>query len=122
MVAVLIRIFTFNLFFQHEFFIRFGSIICAAGGTWLIFLIGKRIAQMRTGWIAALLYNTSFYASIIAGTFILPDSPQSLFWLFSMYCMILILEKPEFPKPLLFILLGIGIGLSTMSKVHGLLD
>ena len=120
LLALLIRITTINLFFHKELFIRLGPILCAALGTWLIYSMGKRIRNERTGWIAALLYNTSFYASIIAGTFILPDSPQSLFWLFSMYCMILILEKPEFPKPLLFILLGIGIGLSTMSKVHGL--
>src|SRR5450432_4379151 len=121
MVAVLIRIFTFNLFFQHEFFIRFGSIICAAGGTWLIFLIGKRIAQMRTGWIAAILYNTSFYTSIIAGTFILPDSPQVVFWLLSLYFMIRILEKPaNRSQSLFFIVLGMSIGLCILSKIHGI--
>ncbi|HZZ76776.1 MAG TPA: glycosyltransferase family 39 protein, partial [Puia sp.] len=54
MVAVLIRIFTFNLYFQNEFFIRLGSIICSAAGTWLIFLTGRRIGGAGTGWIAAI--------------------------------------------------------------------
>jgi len=121
MVAVLIRIFTFNLYFQSEFFIRLGSILCAAAGTWLIFLIGRQIGHARTGWIAAILYNTSFYTSIIAGTFILPDSPQVVCWLASMYLMIRILdyETPDKKQQFDFILLGISIGLCIMSKIHG---
>jgi hypothetical protein len=121
MVAVLIRIFTFNLYFQSEFFIRLGSIFCAATGTWLIFLIGCRISQARTGWIAAILYNTSFYTSIIAGTFILPDSPQVVCWLASIYFMIRILDNQTVYKrqQFDFILLGISIGLCIMSKIHG---
>jgi len=121
MVAVLIRLSTFNLYFQNEFFIRFGSILCAAAGTWLIFLIGRRIGRPRTGWIAAILYNTSFYTSIIAGTFILPDSPQVVFWLMSMYFMTGILDYRTTVKKQRFdfILLGISIGLCIMSKIHG---
>jgi hypothetical protein len=121
MVAVLIRLFTFNLYFQNEFFIRLGSILCAAAGTWLIFLIGQRISRARTGWIAAILYNTSFYTSIIAGTFILPDSPQVICWLMSMYFMIRILDDRTTNKRqrVDFILLGISIGLCIMSKIHG---
>lgn len=122
MVALLIRLTTGNLFLQHEIFIRLGSILCAAGGTWLIFKIGSRLRQERTGWIAAMLYSTSFYTSVIAGTFILPDSPQVLFWLLGIYFMIRILENKPGEKihASLFILLGISIGLCIMSKVHGI--
>ena len=98
MVALLIRLSTANLCFQHEFFIRLGPILCAAAGTWLIFIIGRRIGNTKTGWIAAILYNTSFYTSVIAGTFILPDSPQVLCWLMSMYFMIRILESNSADK------------------------
>ena len=121
MVALLIRFSTFNLFFHHEFFIRLGSVLCAAAGTWLIFIIGQRIGNSRTGWYAAILYNTSFFTSVIAGTFILPDTPQVIFWLLSMYWMIRILEnKPtDKKKAIHFILLGICAGLCIMSKIHG---
>ncbi len=121
MVAILIRFSTANLFFHNEFFIRLGSILCAAAGTWLIFIIGRRIKNARTGWIAAVLYSTSFYTSVIAGTFILPDSPQVLFWLISIYLMILILERelPNKYRTGLFILLGVSMGACIMSKVHG---
>jgi hypothetical protein len=121
MVALLIRLSTCNLFFQHEFFIRLGSVCCSAAGTWLIFKIGSRINNLRTGWIAAVLYNTSFYTSVIAGTFILPDSPQVIFWLLSIYLMIRVLEKPAYTsRAVPFILLGVSIGLCIMSKVHGI--
>jgi Dolichyl-phosphate-mannose-protein mannosyltransferase len=120
MVALLIRLSTFNLLFQHEIFIRLGSILCAAAGTFLIFKIGTLVKNMQTGWIAAILYNTSFYSSVIAGTFILPDSPQVIFWLLSMYFMILILEVRvnDQRRFLLFVLLGISIGICIMSKLH----
>jgi hypothetical protein len=121
MVALLIRLSTCNLFFQHEFFIRLGSVFCAAAGTWMIFKTGSRLSHSRTGWIAAILYNTSFYTSIIAGTFILPDSPQVLCWLLSIFFMIRILEYEQGDKipVFLYLLLGISIGACVMSKVHG---
>jgi hypothetical protein len=122
MLALLIRLSTFNLFFRQEFFIRLGPILCAAAGTWLIFITGKRMSQPGAGWIAAILYSTSFYTSIIAGTFILPDSPQVLCWILSIYCMVRVLESPPDVKKqsLFFILLGVSAGLCIMSKVHGI--
>ena len=122
MVALLIRLSTANLFFNNEFFIRLGPILCAAAGTWLIYIIGRRIGNTKTGWISAILYNTSFYTSVIAGTFILPDSPQVLCWLMGIYFMIRILEinPADKNRPVFFILLGISVGLCIMSKVHGI--
>ncbi len=94
LIAILLRITTFNLLFDQEIFLRLGSIICAALGTWLSYSIGKKIKNERTGWFAAILYNTSIYSSIIAGLFILPDSPQILFWLLSLR-VALNFAKPE---------------------------
>jgi 4-amino-4-deoxy-L-arabinose transferase-like glycosyltransferase len=121
MLALLIRMGTFNGFFHHEFFIRLGSILCAGISTYIIYRIGCRIRNESAGWIAALLYTTSFYTSIIAGTFILPDSPLVLFWVISMYLMIRIVQTPAHSKisPWFFILSGISTGLCIMSKVHG---
>ena len=121
MIALLIRLSTFNLFFHNELFIRLGPILCAAIGTWLIFKTGSLINNERTGWIAAILYNTSFYSSIIAGTFILPDSPQLIFWLLSIYFMIRILDNQVEGRKQIFYFISLGIctGLCIMSKVHG---
>jgi hypothetical protein len=122
MVALLIRLSTFNLFFFHEFFIRLGSVGCAALGTWLIFKIGCVIKNELTGWIAAVLYTTSLYSSVIAGIFILPDSPQVVCWLLSIYGMTEILNSETGSRRQngLFILLGIVTGCCIMSKIHGI--
>ncbi len=122
MVALLIRFTTLNLFLTHEFFIRLGSVICAAAGTWLIYKIGTFIRNEQTGSIAAILYSTSFYSSVISGIFILPDSPLVVFWLLAMYSMICILKSEEGirNRNLYFILLGVSSGLCVMSKVHGI--
>lgn len=121
-VAFLIRIFTFNLFFKQEVFIRLGAICCAAAGTLLSYHIGKELRNERTGWFAAILYNTSIYSSLIAGTFILPDSPQLVFWLASLFMMVHIVKLHGNKDPLNpahWLLFGLANGLCIMCKVHG---
>lgn len=118
MVGLLIRLFTFNLSWLSDLSMRLGAIVCCAVATWLIFLCGKVIRNERTGWLAALLYNLSIYTGIISGLFILPDSPQVVFWLTSVYVMLLLIVKRENINRNL-LLLGLFIGLTTMSKVHG---
>jgi hypothetical protein len=121
-VAFMIRLFTFNLALQHEVFIRLGPIVFAALGTILSFNIGKLVRNEKAGWYAALLYNTSIYSSIIAGLFILPDSPQIVFWLASLYIALSIAKKSADGIPVKFLWwfgFGVANGLSIMSKVHG---
>ena len=122
MVALLIRLGTLNLYFHNELFVRAGAIICAAVNTWLVFQAAKKVRDAQAGWYAALLYTSSFYCSIIAGTFILPDSPQVLCWMASIFLMISIIDEKDNPrkKNILLLLLGITIGLCIMSKVHGI--
>lgn len=121
LVGIFIRIFTLNLHWVNTFSMRLTAIIAAAISTWIIFQCGKLLKNERTGWIAAILYNTSIYTSIISGVFILPDSPQTVFWLLSIFVVLkLVLDnhtKQQENRRL--ILLGIYIGLATMCKVHG---
>lgn len=121
-VALLIRLTTLNLLLANEIFVRFGAIVCAAIGTWLSYQIGKLIKNERTGFYAAVLYNTSIYASIIAGTFILPDSPQIVFWLAALYVLLKMIQKSvknESIAPAQWLLFGLLSGLCIMCKVHG---
>lgn len=122
-VAILIKLFTANLLLQQQVFIRLGSIVFAAIATWIVFNIGKLIRNERTGWFAAVLYSTSLYSSIIAGTFILPDSPQVVFWLAAIWAMLQLViiyrdnKKGIYTQWLLF---GLLTGLCVMCKVHGI--
>ena len=122
-VGLLIRLFTFNLTLTSEVFVRLGSIVFAAIGTLLCYQIGSQIANARTGWYAALLYNTSIYSAVIAGTFILPDSPQVVFWLGSLTVMIELVKKDRYAAktPIsTWLLFGLLSGLCIMCKVHGI--
>lgn len=120
-VAWLIRIFTFNLLLTDEFFVRLGAIVCAAVGTALVYRLGTALKNEQTGWYAAILYTANLYTSLIAGTFITPDSPQVVFWLASVLIMHEILTTPaemavSRKKWLLF---GLLAGLTILCKVHG---
>ena len=119
MVAIWARLFSANLLLQdYPIFLRLGSIVGCALSTWFIFKCVSEIKDERAGWFAACLYNASYYAGITAGLFLMPDSPQMIFWTFSLW-MIARMVKEE-SKWLNFILFGIASGLCIMSKVHGI--
>jgi 4-amino-4-deoxy-L-arabinose transferase-like glycosyltransferase len=88
--------------------------------TWFIFKTGKLIANEKTGWYAALIYNCSVYTGIIAGLFILPDSPQMPFWTGALYIMAHLFIMNDENKLSTWLMLGLMIGLATLCKVHGL--
>ncbi len=118
MVGVWIRAFTFNLLLEeYELFVRLGSILSAALATWLLYRIVCQMHSEKAGWYAACLYTASLYASIIAGVFILPDSPQILFWCCSLYFLLQISHNPRSWG--LWIFFGASAGLCVLSKVHG---
>src|SRR5581483_8639650 len=121
MVGVFIRFFTAGCILHHEFFVRLPAVVAAAICTWTVFHIGKLLQDDYTGWLAACLFTASFYAGVIAGMLILPDTPQLIFWLLSVYVILYIAKnKPTgwaLNKRLL--LLGVTIGLCILSKVHG---
>ena len=120
MVGWMIRATTLNLHWVSDLSLRLGSILSAALSTWFIFKTGKLIANEKAGWYAALIYNCSVYTGIIAGLFILPDSPQMPLWTGALYIMGHLFIKNEENKTSIWLLLGFMIGLATLCKVHGL--
>jgi hypothetical protein len=120
LVGLVIRLFTFNLQWINELAMRLPGIVGAAINTFLIARCGQLVRNRRTGIMAAILYNTSVYASVISGVFILPDSVQLVFWLAAVYTMLKSIDTqlPQQRNQLLM-LTGLWIGLAVMSKVHG---
>jgi hypothetical protein len=118
MVAVWARIFSLNLLLENELFMRMGSIVSAAFATWFLYKATATFSSAKAGWYAAVLLNTSFYASIVAGLFIMPDSPQLFFWTLSLWMIsrIIMLNDKSWANWLLF---GLAAGLCMMSKAHG---
>lgn len=122
-VGLLIRLSTLNLLLTSELFVRLGAVLCAAAGTYITFQLGKELRNERTGWIAAILYNTSIYTSLIAGTFIIPDSPQLVFWMMALWIMYRIIGKYDAGVAIgvmPWFWFGAMSGLAVMCKVHGI--
>ncbi|WP_342087392.1 ArnT family glycosyltransferase [Dyadobacter sp. OTU695] len=120
LVGIFIRLFTFNLHSNSEVFVRMPGIVAAAVNTWLIAYCGSLVKNRNTGIIAAVLYNSSVYTSILSGIFILPDSVQLTFWLAALYAMLRCIKATGLAGIRRYLLLtGLLIGLATMSKVHG---
>ena len=120
LVGWMIQLSTLNLLWVSTLSMRLGSILAAAIATWIVFKTGSLLKNERAGWIAALMYSFSIYTSIIAGLFIMPDSPQLLFFTWSIYLMVKWVVKPHLFTKLNWVSLGLLIGLATLSKVHGL--
>ncbi len=117
MVGFFIQLSTLNLFFDHEFFIRLSSVILGGLNTFLIFMIGRYLRDSLTGFYAAFLYTASIYAFIIAGVFILPDTPQLSFWLITVYFLLKSVTGPISSSAKKYLLLaGLAAGLALLSK------
>lgn len=121
LVAWIIRLTTMGSSLAGEVWVRLSSVIIGTVNTWLIFGITRQITNNdRTGFIAALLYTASIYGSIIVGTFILPDTPLSLFWLATLAIFVRILPNPSCKNAdRLMLTAGAMIGLAILSKYSG---
>ena len=135
MVGWVIQLFSLNLLFDSEFFIRLASVLIMTANTYIIYCIGKDLKDATTGLYAALLYTASIYAFVITGVFIMPDTPLMLFWLLAVwtaikYFLVKVPEPVERPtdsetvlrqaqQPWLLIFFGLFTGLAMLSKYSG---
>lgn len=117
MVGWMIWLTSFGMHLKHEFFIRLGALFIGSANVYLLWLCGKLLRNQVTGNIAALLGSASFYVSVIAGVFVLPDTPQSFFWMLSVYFFLKYIFNEE-NKFLYFF--GLTAGLALLSKYHGI--
>ncbi len=122
MVGLVIQFFTLNLAFSGEFFIRLAAVVLGTLSTAMMFLIGRQIRNPLTGLYAALLFTASFYGFVLAGTFILPDSPQVFFWLLTLFLLLKSLpDRSRSPKSrLLLLLAGATAAIALLSKYHSI--
>lgn len=120
MVGFLAQIFTSNLFFTDDFFLRLGSIVLSAASTWTIFCIGRKVKNELAGLYAAFLYTSSIYCSIVSGFSLIPDAPQVFFWLLSLNAALDVLPVVKITNEHRIKMLSIGVsaGLAMLSKYH----
>ncbi len=100
-----------------ELLVRLGPIIIGCINTWLIYILTKKMGGSdRAGYISALLCTGSIYMSVICGTFIMPDTPLTMFWLISLILLIDVFKNQSRKSLILF---GFTVGLATLSKYTG---
>ena len=117
MVGWVIQLFSLNLHFSSEIFIRMAAVVAGTVNTWLMYCIGKQLSDERTGWYAALLYTATIYGFVIVGVFILPDSPQSVFWLSAIFFLLKAFGREmDVKAKRWFFLASVFIGLALLSK------
>jgi Dolichyl-phosphate-mannose-protein mannosyltransferase len=119
-VAILIRLFTADLHFTSELFMRLGPLVCNAVSLFLTYSIGKKIGNEQTGVISAMLFLASPYASIIAGFLVMPDAPMLSIWLATVFASLRIADNESKIPRLYFCLIGCLIGIATLCKVHSI--
>lgn len=50
--------------------------------SWTLFVLGQALTgRAATGLLSMALYTLGFYTSVVCGVFLMPDAPQTLFWL-----------------------------------------
>ncbi len=121
MVGWVIQLFSLNLLFDSEFFIRLASVVFMTANTYIIYRIGKDLKDARTGLYASLLYTASIYAFVITGIFIMPDTPLMLFWLLAIWMAIIYFKRlhTQQHSDSYIILFGAFAGLAMLSKYSG---
>ena len=112
---------TMKIFGLNTFAIRLPSVLLFSGTSWIIFLLGRHFFNAKSGFYSVLTLNLSALY-IIDGIWFQPDAPLLFFWAVGLY----ILSKLFFPKQTLtshqiiklWIMLGITMGLTGLSKYH----
>lgn len=119
-VAWMIGLTTLNKHFVNELTVRLGCIIAGAICTWLTYQIGKLLKDEQTGWFAAILYNACLYTGVLTSAYVLPDSPQLVFWFAALLVALKIITVPD--KSVTnkqWLWFGLLCGVSVLCKVHG---
>lgn len=56
-------------------------LLCGTLSAWLVYKIASAFGGEKAGECTVALHTASLYCSVITGTFLMPDAPQSVFWL-----------------------------------------
>lgn len=117
-----------KLFGLNNFGIRLPSVLMFAGTSWLLFLITKRLFNAKAGFWAVVVMNLSAVFTVAVACWYQPDGPLMFFWLLATYFIVelMVAKGTEYSEStrnsrrsyLLWIAVGISMGLATLSKYH----
>jgi len=115
-----------RIFGLNNFGLRLPTVLLFAGASWYLFLITKKLFNAAAGFWAVVVMNLSALFTIGVACWYQPDGPLMFFWLLSTYYIIKVLgigeEQTLAPNSRkvywLWVVIGICMGLATLSKYH----
>ncbi|HAL83258.1 MAG TPA: hypothetical protein DCO83_14355 [Mucilaginibacter sp.] len=117
-----------KLFGLSNFGIRFASVLLFAGTTWMLFLVTKKLFTAKAGFWAVVIMNLSAVFTYAIACWYQPDAPLMFFWLVATYFIVQLMVSPDAGNSeatrynrktwLLWLAVGISMGLATLSKYH----
>jgi hypothetical protein len=117
-----------KIFGLNNFGIRFPSVLLFAGTSWLLFLVTKRLFTAKSGFWAVVVMNLSAVFTVAVACWFQPDAPLMFFWLVATYFIVQLMVDPGAEDSeatrysrktwLLWLAVGISMGLATLSKYH----
>ena len=118
MVGWIIQLFTCNMQWHNDFFMRLGAIVFSIFNSIIVYCFVKRISNTKAAMVALILFNASFYNSVVAGFFIMPDTGLLTFWLLALdfFHRSLTAEMISKKERWWIIAAGIFTGLAMLSK------
>lgn len=113
---------TIRLFDLSNFALRFPAVLLFAGTSYLLYCIGTRLFNAKTGLVALILLNISFVFTVPVASWFQPDAPLMFFWLLTTWCLIQVFfSKEQDRSPMNWWgFTGIALGFTTLSKYHAL--
>ncbi|MHC1746588.1 MAG: glycosyltransferase family 39 protein [Negativicutes bacterium] len=100
--------------------LRVPFVLLFAGTTWMMYRLASRLFGEWAGVYAALTLNISAVFGLSTGSWILPDGPLMFFMLATVLVLTRLLLSPIPAPTSLWLLAGILLGLSLLSKYHAI--
>ncbi|MDP9080081.1 MAG: glycosyltransferase family 39 protein [Bacteroidota bacterium] len=117
-----------KIFGLNNFGLRFPAVLLFAGTSWLIFLVTQKLFTAKAGFWAVAVMNLSAVFTVAIACWFQPDAPLMFFWMLATYYIVQLMVGPGAEKSeatrysrrtwLLWLAVGISMGLATLSKYH----
>ncbi|HVW97419.1 MAG TPA: glycosyltransferase family 39 protein [Mucilaginibacter sp.] len=111
-----------------NFGLRFPAVLLFAGTSWLLFLVTQKLFNAKAAFWAVVVMNLSAVFTVSVACWFQPDAPLMFFWLLSTYFIVQLMVAPGTENSentrnsrrtwLLWLALGVSMGLATLSKYH----
>ncbi|MCR8557054.1 glycosyltransferase family 39 protein [Mucilaginibacter sp. BJC16-A38] len=117
-----------KIFGLNNFGLRFPAVLLFAGTSWLMFLVTQKLFTAKAGFWAVAVMNLSAVFTVAIACWFQPDAPLMFFWMLATYYIVQLMVGPGAEKSeatrysrrtwLLWLAVGISMGLATLSKYH----